>query len=117
MVMAFPETRLTLIQRIASTGDDADWRQFLGDYWGPVCRFAAQRGSLGLADAEDVASLTFEALIANQLLPRWVINRSAKLRTLLCTVTRNVMSNRARVGQLPAMYFFSAGPVIELLAV
>ncbi|HEY1602192.1 MAG TPA: sigma-70 family RNA polymerase sigma factor [Pirellulales bacterium] len=97
--MAFPETRPTLIQRIVSTGDNADWRQFLDDYWGPVCRFAAYRSSLGVADVEDIASQTFEALISNKLLARWIVNRSAKLRTLICTVTRNVMSNRARVDQ------------------
>lgn len=97
--MTFPETRPTLIQRIVAEDREADWRQFLNDYWGPVCRFAAQRGSLPLADAEDVASHTFEALLTNRLLARWVDNRSAKLRTLLCAVTRNVMSNRARVEQ------------------
>ena len=97
--MTFPETRPTLIQRIVSAGDDSDWRQLLNDYWGPVCRFAARRGNLGGADVEDIASQTFEALLTNQLLARWTLNRSAKLRTLLCTVARNVMSNRARVEQ------------------
>ena len=99
MIMVFPETRPTLIQRIVSTGDEADWRQFLNDYWGPVCRFAARRVNLRGADIEDVASQTFEALLTNQLLARWILNRSAKLRTLLCTVTRNVMSNRVRIEQ------------------
>ncbi len=97
--MAFPDTRPTLVQRIVVNGEAADWRIFLNDYWGPVCRFAARRGNLGVADVEDVASLTFEALLTNRLLARWIDNRSAKLRTLLCTVTRNVMSNRARVQQ------------------
>lgn len=97
--MAFPETRQTLIQRLASAGDPEDWRQFLNDYWGPVCRFASSRGSISNADAEDVASLTFEVLLTNRLLARWVMNRSAKLRTLLCSVVRNVLSNRARVNQ------------------
>lgn len=97
--MSFPETRQTLIQRLASTGSEQDWHQFLNDYWGPVCRFAANRASLSNADAEDVASLTFEVLLTNQLLSRWVLNRSAKLRTLVCSVVRNVLSNRARVNQ------------------
>jgi RNA polymerase sigma factor (sigma-70 family) len=97
--MNFPETRPTLIQRIVSDGDDADWRQFLTDYWGPVCRFAARRSLRGSADVEDIASQTFEALLTNRLLARWILNRSAKLRTLLCTVARNVMSNCARVEQ------------------
>lgn len=97
--MGFPETRHTLVQRIVASGGETDWRQFLNDYWGPVCRFAARFGALGLADSEDVAAETFEALLTNRLLARWTANRSAKLRTLLCTVTRNVISNRARVAQ------------------
>src|SRR5262245_24491049 len=97
--MAFPETRQTLIQRLATTSGEDDWRQFLSDYWGPVCRFAAARASLSAADAEDVASLTFEAILSNQLLARWMLNQSAKLRTLLCSVVRNIISNRARVNE------------------
>ncbi len=57
------------------------------------------RASLSQADAEDVASLTFEAILTNRLLARWMLNQSAKLRTLLCSVVRNVISNRARVNQ------------------
>src|SRR5262245_52690098 len=95
--MAFPDTSKSLIQRLGAAGGEADWRQFLNDYWGPVCRFAAGRASLTAADAEDVASLTFEAVVTNQLLARWVLNHSAKLRTLLCSVVRNILSNRARV--------------------
>jgi RNA polymerase sigma factor (sigma-70 family) len=97
--MAFPETRQTLIERLATGSDEADWRQFLTDYWGPVCRFAAVRASLTPTDAEDVASLTFEAILTNRLLARWMLNQSSKLRTLLCTVVRNIISNRARVNQ------------------
>lgn len=95
--MPFPETRHTLIQRIVSGGDEEDWRIFMTDYWRPVCRFSMSWGKVNQTDAEDIASLTFEALIRNQLLIRWVSNPSAKLRTLLCGVVRNVLSNRARV--------------------
>lgn len=95
--VGFPETRHTLIQRLVATSDGTDWRQFLSDYWGPVCRFAARFGGLNLADSEDVAAETFEALLSNRLLARWAANRSAKLRTLLCSVARNVLSNRARI--------------------
>ena len=95
----FPETRHTLIQRLATSGEEADWQQFLSDYWRPVCRFAARWGRLGTEDAEDVASMTFEALIRSRLLSRWVLHRTAKLRTLVCSVVRNVISNRARVQQ------------------
>jgi RNA polymerase sigma factor (sigma-70 family) len=95
--MAFPETRHTLIQRLAIGGEPADWRQFLDDYWGPVCRFAQRRGRVSADDAEDIAAQTLEAIIRNRLLARWSANQSAKLRTLLCTIVRNVISNRARV--------------------
>ena len=95
--MSFPKTRHTLIQRIVTTGEEEDWRQFLSDYWRPVCRFAAIWGKLGVDDAEDVAATTFLAVISGNLLERWAANRTAKLRTLLCTVIRNTLSNRARV--------------------
>jgi len=95
--MAFPQTRLTLIQRLADKPSQADWRDFMDDYWGPVCRFARGRGSLTHEDGEDVAAEVFEAISKNRLLERWSKLRSAKLRTLICCVARNVLSNRLRV--------------------
>ncbi|MHC4624228.1 MAG: RNA polymerase sigma factor, partial [Planctomycetota bacterium] len=79
--MSFPQTRDTLISRVAAKGDERAWGQFLSDYWLPVCRFAQRRANLGVEDAEDVASETFVAILSNQLLQRWVANRSSKLRT------------------------------------
>jgi RNA polymerase sigma factor (sigma-70 family) len=96
--MSFPQTRLTLVQRLAAGGSEEDWNRFLSDYWGPVCRFALRFGARNLDDAEDVASLTFETLWKNQLLVRWLSNRSAKLRSLLCGVARKVLSNQNRAG-------------------
>jgi DNA-directed RNA polymerase specialized sigma24 family protein len=52
---------------------------------------------LSVEDAEDVASETLEAIIKGNLLARWSSDRTAKLRTLICAVVRNVLSNRARV--------------------
>jgi DNA-directed RNA polymerase specialized sigma24 family protein len=95
--MSFPKTRLTLIQRLVASGSETDWRSFLNDYWGPVCRFAHRWGVGTPDDAEDVASQTFAALWKNRLLVRWMASRSAKLRTLLCGVVRNILSNRNRV--------------------
>lgn len=97
--MSFPQTRHTLIQRLSSGGDERDWSQFLADYWGPICRFARRSGAPTWQDAEDIASETFAALLKNRLLPRWLGQQSAKLRTLLCAVTRNVLNNRVRVEQ------------------
>ena len=95
--MSFPQTSKTLIFRVVTEGNERDWHRFLSDYWLPVCRFAQQRAKLGIEDAEDVASETFEAILRNQLLKRWVADRSSKLRTLLCTVVRHVLGNHARV--------------------
>ena len=97
--MSFPNTQHSLIQRIATSGKQDDWQEFLFDYWSPVCRFAARWGKLGTEDAEDVASAAFEVIIHNKLLSRWVSDRKAKLRTLLCAVVRNILSNRARVNE------------------
>lgn len=96
-VSQFPQTQHSLIRRLAETGAERDWQQFLTDYWGPLCRFAARWGRLNLDEAEDVASTTLMALISNDLLNRWVETPNAKLRTLLCGVVRNTISNRARV--------------------
>lgn len=95
--MSFPQTRLTLIERLAAGGNEADWRAFVNDYWGPVCRFAMLQGIGHWNDAEDVASQTFAILWENRLLARWVTNRSARLRSVLCGVVRNLLLNRNRV--------------------
>ncbi|MBI3468541.1 MAG: hypothetical protein HY000_36530 [Planctomycetes bacterium] len=83
-------------QRLARGGGEEDWQSFLRDYWGPVCRFALRWGAGNVEEAEDAAAVTFQVLWQNQLLVRWVSNRSARLRTLLCAVVRNVLSNRSR---------------------
>lgn len=95
--MPFPETRVTLVERLAGSGSEDDWQSFLRDYWGPVCRFALRWGAGSVEEAEDAAVVTFQVLWQNQLLVRWVSNRSARLRTLLCAVARNVLSNRNRL--------------------
>lgn len=94
--MAFPQTRHTLIQRLAAGGGDADWRGFLDDYWGPVCRFAMRRRDVGLAEAEDIASQTFEVLLKGDLLGRWASAPQAKLRTLLCQIVIKLQANARR---------------------
>lgn len=95
--MTFPQTQLTLIQRLASVGTEEDWQVFLKDYWRPICRFSMRYGARNLDDAEDVASETFKVLWQQRLLVRWASNRSAKLRTLLCSVVRNILSHQNRV--------------------
>lgn len=96
-MVQFPETRHTLIRRLAEEGQEADWNQFLNDYWRAICRFACRWGKISIEDAEDVASLTFLAILESQLLQRWISAPQSKLRTLVCQVVRNILSNRARV--------------------
>jgi hypothetical protein len=97
--MSFPQTRLTLIQRLAAGGSQEDWYQFVNDYRGPVCRFALRWGARDLDEAEDLTAQTFEILSANRLLTRWAAHHSAKLRSVLCRVVRNLLANRNRVRQ------------------
>lgn len=97
--MAFPVTRHTLIQRLAQGGGGDDWQDFLRDYWGVVCRYAKTAGQLSFEDSEDVAADVFEIILSAKLLQRWSESRTAKLRTLICSVVRNVLNNRSRVAQ------------------
>ncbi len=94
--MTFPDTRLTLIQRLASGASEEDWRVFVQDYSGPIRRFALRRGARNPAEAEEVALLTFETLWEAKLLVRWLANRTAKLRTLICAVVWRIVSGRLR---------------------
>lgn len=95
--MAFPQTRLSLIDRIVLSDANGDWGHFLKAYWAPMVAFAKHRGRLSEAEAEDVVAVAVEAIISNQLLDRWHSDRSAKLRTFLCSVIRYVLNNRHRV--------------------
>jgi RNA polymerase sigma factor (sigma-70 family) len=97
--MAFPQTRHTLIERLAQGGSEHDWRDFLADYWGPVCRFAVRRANGRLDEAEDVAGQAFEIVLRNNLLARWAASRQAKLRTLLCSVVCKIQANLFRAAK------------------
>lgn len=94
--MSFPDTRLTVIQRLAVSGNDDDWRRFVSDYWGPVFHFCLRRDAGRRETAEEITAEVFETLWMNDLLARWTDNRAAKLRTLICTVARNLMVQRFR---------------------
>lgn len=94
--MTFPETRFSLIQRLAAGGSEDDWRHFLQDYSGPIRRFALRRGARNVAEADEVVTQTFETLWEAKLLVRWVANRTAKLRTLLCAVAWRIVASRLR---------------------
>jgi len=91
--MSFPDTRLTLVQRLASQGSEEDWRLFLKDYWGPICRFSMCDGVLAIwTTPRKSPRKTFEVIW--QKPPAGAMGRSsaAKLRTLLCGVVRNILA-------------------------
>lgn len=95
--MSFPETRPTLIARLAHGGVDADWQQFVRDYWGPLVRFAARVGNLSLTDAEELVAETFLLLLRSPLLSRWKDQPTGRLRGFICGVVRHQLSNQQRV--------------------
>lgn len=95
--MQFPETRHSLIARLAEHGSQEDWCTFHRDYQVPICRFAERWGRLSREDAEDVAAEVFQVLLTGGLLARWHRQPCSKLRTLMCGVTKNLIANRARV--------------------
>ena len=113
--MSFPQTHLTLIERLAASGSQEDWRGFFRDYWGPVCRFALRLGARDLHEAEDIAAQAFETIWRNRLLHRWVTHQAAKLRALLCAVVRRVASNRHRSQSRRARWEAGAAPDVEEL--
>lgn len=108
--MAFPQTRLTMIEMLATGGTDDQWRAFVADYWGPVYGFCLRRGAANATIAEEVTSELFAVLWSKELLKRWEANRQAKLRTLICTVARNLLHERFRDKKVQAL---PAGDVAE----
>lgn len=79
-------------------------------YWMPLCRFARFRAGVDRSVAEDVTSQAFEILLTKRLLAKWMTHRSTKLRSLLCAVVRNVLSNRVRVQQRRKQIIKERGP-------
>ncbi|APZ92969.1 RNA polymerase sigma factor [Fuerstiella marisgermanici] len=112
--MPFPETRVTLIHRLVGGHAENDWHQFMSDYWRPIRRFAMRIGKLQASDADDVASVTFQIIFRNQLLLRWTEDRSAKLRTLLCSVVRRELANRRRKKGNQQVQWDGQGPSPDL---
>lgn len=103
-LMAFPETRLSLIRRVVATGDAASWDLFVANYWRATCRFAMRIGNLQWSDAEDVASKVFETLYRKSLLESWLSQPNARFKTLLCTVVKNIVLNTHRSNQTAARH-------------
>lgn len=90
----FPETRISLILRLAASEDAQAWREFAGLY-APAVYALAQRRGLQAADAEDFVQ---ELLLAvARAAGRWKPDAErARFRTWLYRVAMNLLSDQLR---------------------
>lgn len=86
----FPDTRLTLIDRIKDPDDAVAWTEFLGIYR-PVVYGMARRRGLQDADAQDVTQQVF--LSISSAVERWHPGPGKPpFRAWLLTITRNAVT-------------------------
>lgn len=107
---SLPETRYTLLARLADREDAAAWHEFAEIYEPAVVRFARRRG-LQESDARDVAQETLAAVAKS--LSRWTeraseanstndsskAGRGTSFRAWLYAVARNIAVNRLQRGR------------------
>ena len=88
---SFPETRASLILRIADRGDNQAWGEFVRLYQPAIYQLACRRG-LQHADAEELAQ---EAMLAvSRAVQMWTPDpRRGKFRSWLARVTQNLWIN------------------------
>ena len=87
----FPETRVSLILRLAKTTDVQAWQEF-SDVYGPALYSMAKRRGLQPADAEDVAQETLFAVA--RAIERFEPDRArARFRTWLARIARNMIAD------------------------
>ena len=86
-----PDTRDSLLIRVASSGDQGAWEQFARIYRPVVYNVARMRG-LQDADAQDVAQQVLIAVA--RALPTWERrDESTRFRHWLCRIARNAIVN------------------------
>jgi len=87
----FPETRVSLILRLAEPEDVRAWQEFAGIYGPALYRLALRRG-LQSADAEDVAQEILFA-VARAIERFQPDPAQAKFRTWLSRIARNLLAD------------------------
>ncbi len=90
----FPETRISLILRLAAAEDAQAWREFAGLY-APAVYALAQRRGLQAADAEDFVQELLMAVA--RAAGRWKPdNQRARFRTWLYRIAMNLLADHFR---------------------
>ena len=97
----FPDTRISLILRLASAEDADSWREFASNYAPAVFAIARRRG-LQPADAEDFVQ---ELLLAvARAAGRWQADANrARFRTWLFRIARNLLADHFRHAKRAAL--------------
>lgn len=87
----FPDTRISLILRLAKPNDLLAWQEFTEIYAPAIYRIAKRRG-MQSADAEDIAQETLFAVA--RAIERFEPDRGkAKFRTWLTRIARNIIAD------------------------
>lgn len=95
--MAFPETRITLLQRLGDQDDNAAWTEFCAIYERVIYRIALK---FGLQDA-DAREVTQEVLLTvSRRIRKFDIEGKGRFRSWLSTVARNATIDLLRASRV-----------------
>ncbi len=87
----FPDTRVSLILRLAESADVEAWEEFTAVYLPALYHLALARG-LNRTDAEDVTQEIL--MVVAGAVRRWQPDsQRARFRTWLCTIARNLIAD------------------------
>lgn len=90
----FPDTRLTLLQRLPNAADDAAWRSFV-DLYGPVMYAFCLRRGCPRSDAADIVQEVFAA-VARRIQTFEFDPARGRFRSWLFTIVRHKLIDRNR---------------------
>lgn len=107
------KTRMTLIQRIKNTQDEAAWKEFFSIYQNYVY-VVVRNLNIGHHDAEEIVQKVFTKVLDK--IPQFnYLPHKGKFRHWLCAITRNMVIDlqRARNTEKKSMEKFSEGSSVS----